>query len=106
MAESASEVQTLLRFLAIVSLALAACGAASAQSSSDLLYSWTDPKTGSNRYSNFPPAWYRRDAPADGPAVRVYYYQRLVDDTALPLTDREALVPKAPQKSANASRQK
>jgi hypothetical protein len=109
MATFAPEVRTLLRIIAVVSL-LPASFAVGAQAFATLLYTWTDPSSGSTRYSSMPPTWYRplvsgstAAAPSPGPAVRVYYYQRLIDDTALSLAEREALNPRPAQQAKSAA---
>lgn len=51
------------------------------------MYQWTDPDTGTTQLSGKPPPWYRN---ADGgPRVFVFENGRLVDDTAISLSEQE-----------------
>ena len=59
-----------------------------------LIYVWTPPGEGSARISNAPPSWYRFYEVSDGPRVRVYRGRSLVDDTALTVAQRQALIPR------------
>ncbi len=56
------------------------------------VYQWKDPQTGSTRFSNTAPSWFRNSlAERSTPRVRVYYYDSLVDDSGLSLEERQAL---------------
>lgn len=52
----------------------------------DRLYQWIDPHTGTTQLSGRPPAWYRADAA--GPRVFAFERGRLVDDSAVRLSER------------------
>jgi hypothetical protein len=82
------EVHRLWPSLCSLLLAVPACPA-SAQ-----VYSWKE--AGATRISNVAPAWYRADAPANGPRIVVVAGTRVVDDTALPMERRMAMRPKPP----------
>lgn len=71
--------------------ALAAALAAAATLASAQVYTWKDPADGGTRVSSFPPSWYAPSAPVRGPRVVVTRGQRVVDDTALTLEERERL---------------
>lgn len=49
------------------------------------MYQWTEPDTGTTQLSGKPPAWYRSDK--GGPRVFVFDNGRLIDDTAVEVTD-------------------
>lgn len=49
------------------------------------MYQWTEQSTGSTQLSGKPPTWYRSDA--GGPRVFVFDNGRLIDDTAVKVTD-------------------
>jgi hypothetical protein len=49
------------------------------------MYQWTEPDTGSTQLSGKPPAWYR--SAAGGPRVFVFDSGRLIDDTAVEVSD-------------------
>ncbi len=65
-----------------------------------LIYVWTPPGEGSARISNAPPSWYRFYEVSDGPRVRVYRGKALIDDTALPVPQRQALMPRSAARPA------
>jgi len=70
--------------LLAVLLAAAAAGPARAE-----IYTWRD-ASGSHRMSNFPPQWFSATEPSRI-RTRVLINGQLVDDTGLPLADREKL---------------
>jgi len=49
------------------------------------MYQWRSPDSGSVHFSSTPPPWYRGTQP--GPRVLVYQDGRLLDDTAVPVSD-------------------
>ena len=49
------------------------------------MYQWTEPDTGTTQLSGKPPAWYR--SVNGGPRVFVFEQGRLIDDTAIEVTD-------------------
>ncbi|MEQ8231029.1 MAG: hypothetical protein RLW61_16270 [Gammaproteobacteria bacterium] len=49
------------------------------------MYQWTNPSTGSVQLSGTPPAWYRASTP--GPRTFVFADGRLVDDTAIMVSE-------------------
>jgi len=49
------------------------------------MYQWSDPASGTVQLSGTPPAWYRGAAP--GPRTFVFDDGRLVDDTAIPVSE-------------------
>ena len=49
------------------------------------MYQWTEPDTGTTQLSGKPPAWYR--SINDGPRVFVFENGRLIDDTAVEVSD-------------------
>lgn len=51
------------------------------------MYQWVDPGTGTPQLSGKPPAWYR--SPARGPRVLVFERGRLIDDTAIAVSEPE-----------------
>jgi hypothetical protein len=51
------------------------------------MYQWVDPGTGTPQLSGKPPAWYR--SPAGGPRVLVFERGRLIDDTAIAVSEPE-----------------
>lgn len=65
-----------------------------------LIYVWTPPGESSARISNAPPSWYRFYEMSDGPRVRVYRGKTLIDDTALTVAQRQALIPRPAPKPA------
>ncbi|HSR62130.1 MAG TPA: hypothetical protein VLN56_01840 [Gammaproteobacteria bacterium] len=51
------------------------------------MYQWTDEDTGTTQLSGKPPAWYRSDQ--GGPRVFVFEKNRIIDDTAIEVSDGE-----------------
>lgn len=49
------------------------------------MYQWSDPDTGTTQFSGKPPAWYR--GTTGGPRVFVFESGRLIDDTAVDVSD-------------------
>ena len=49
------------------------------------MYQWSDPDSGSTQFSGKPPAWYR--SVTGGPRVFVFDNGRLIDDTAVEISD-------------------
>lgn len=49
------------------------------------MYQWTEPDSGSTQFSGKPPPWYRSDT--GGPRVFVFDNGRLIDDTAVQVSD-------------------
>ena len=65
-----------------------------------VLYVWQFPGQASAQISNSPPPWYRFYEPSQGPRVRVYRGRALIDDTGLPVPQRQALAPRSAPKPA------
>ena len=51
------------------------------------MYQWTDPDSESTQFSGKPPAWYR--STTGGPRVFVFDNGRLIDDTAVAISDEK-----------------
>jgi len=51
------------------------------------MYQWTDPGTGTTQLSGKPPTWYRSEQ--GGPRVFVFEKNRIIDDTAIDVSDSE-----------------
>jgi hypothetical protein len=69
-----------------------------ASSQASVIYVWQDTNGGS-RFSNLAPTWYTLPE-QPGPRVRVYRYNKLIDDTALSPAGRAALGSRAAGPSA------
>jgi hypothetical protein len=67
-------------------LALLALVPQHAAASGERLYQWQDARTGRTQLSGRPPGWYRA-ASGVGPRVLVFSAGRLIDDTALAVSD-------------------
>lgn len=51
------------------------------------MYQWVSPDTGTTQLSGKPPSWYRSGRP--GPRVFVFEHGRIIDDTAIKVTEAE-----------------
>jgi len=61
------------------------------------VFQWKDPESGTTRFSNTPPSWYRIPQPdSRPPRVQVFYYGALIDDTSLPFETRQAMRSQSP----------
>jgi hypothetical protein len=72
------------RYLGIAVLYILILAALPAQAR---MYQWVDPGTGTPQLSGKPPAWYR--SPAGGARVLVFERGRLIDDTAIAVSEPE-----------------
>lgn len=68
--------------LSLILVALTVASVAEAR-----MYQWVDPATGSTQMSGNPPAWYRSEW--GGPRTWVYDNGRVVDDTAIQVSDEQ-----------------
>jgi len=71
-----------MRLLLLSLILIVACPAAVAR-----MYQWDDPDTGTPQLSGKPPYWYRGDE--SGPRVYVIDDGRVIDDTAVKVTDAQ-----------------
>jgi hypothetical protein len=79
-------VKKIIYLVFFAALAFASAGA-TAQ-----VYQWKDPSSGTTRFSNSAPPWFRAASGGlGGPRIQVYYYGYLIDDTGLSYDDRVAL---------------